>query len=770
MERPTQDCDVLVIGSGTAGYCAAIQAARCGCDTILLEKDAVLGGNSGPDLGVGITGAERWNAYAAELGILQQIREDACHADALPHLTGAAMGYSISRRFEAVVQEHLQAAGVRVFKRHYARKPVMAGSRIAAVIAEDMAAFRAVEIRVGTCVIEASGDGAIAALAGADFDMGSEAQGEFGERSAPPQRSGRVQGTSLVAIAHRTAKAVRFIAPKGTPQFVPRVWHGSLRSFLHHHAGWLSPDKDLMFLYVTETGGHLDTIADDGLIYEMLLGQLWAEWDHIKNGPHCEEAACWDLLWVSPKAGKRESRRLMGDYVLTQTDCEAGRRFEDDIAYGGHDLDDHRPLGEGGDIFAYSVPPMYGIPYRCCYSRNVDNLLLAGRLMSATHIAHSSSRIMGTGAAVGQAVGLAAALCRRHGCGPRGVGQRHIGQLQRELLVEDGSILGRPLREESDLAQRAAVEASGELRFNAQEPGRLVPLIAPAGVLLWDWPRNLQRAEFYLANHSRREQRVTLTASRARREPRYRMLEDYRAEGGWDDLRDEAFVSVGRWEATVPAGFEGWFAIRMPGLELEDKDVAGDADRLLLWLSESPGLKWAMAEEACEIAEAVEHSHQRPRWAPLDCMGCVRLTPAPPLGEATNVLNGFSRRFGRGPTNLWMSVPSDGLPQELTLCWDTEQTLRRVCILFDTLCREDEDNPWRSGAPAAPMCVRDYDLVVREGHHRQQVVQVRGNVHRRREHELEPVGTRELRLRVLATQEEGWGARVYSIRAYGADG
>ncbi len=769
MERQTDDCDVLVIGSGTAGYCAAIQAARRGCDTILLEKDAVLGGNSGPDLGVGITGAERWNAYAAELGILQQVREDACHADALTHLTGATMGYSISRRFEAVVQEHLLAAGVRVFKRHYARKPVMAGSRIAAVIAEDMAAFRTVEIRVGTCVIEASGDGAIAVLAGADSDMGSEAQGEFGERSAPPERSGRVQGTSLVAIAHRTSKAVRFIPPAGTPQFVPRVWHGSMRSFLHHHAGWLSPDKDLMFLYVTETGGHLDTIADDGLIYEMLLGQLWAEWDHIKNGPHREEAACWDLLWVSPKAGKRESRRLMGDYVLTQTDCEAGRRFEDDIAYGGHDLDDHRPLGEGGDIFAYSVPPMYGIPYRCCYSRNVDNLLMAGRLMSATHIAHSSSRIMGTGAAVGQAVGLAAALCRRYGCGPRGVGQRHIGQLQRELLAEDGTLPGRALREEDDLAQRAAVEASSERHFNAQEPARLVPLIAPAGVLLWDWPQNLQRAEFYLTNHSGFEQRVTLTASRARREPRYRMLEDYRAEGGWNDLRDEAFSPLGSWEATVPAGFEGWFAIQMPGLELEDKDVAGDADRLLLWLSETPSLKWAMAEEDCEIAEAVEHSHQRPRWAPLDCMGCVKLTPAPPLGEAANVLNGFSRRFGRGPTNLWLSIPSDGLPQGLTLRWDTEQTLRRVHILFDTLCREDRDNPWHSGGPAAPMCVRDYDLLVRGEHDWHRVVQVRGNVHRRCEHELEPVGTRELRLRVLATQEQGWGARVYSIRVYGDD-
>lgn len=209
------ECDVLVIGSGTAGYCAAIQAGRAGCMAVLVEKDAVLGGNSGPDLGVGITGAERWNDYGVETGILQEIREDACCADAFTHVTGAQMGYSISRRFEAVVQEHLRRAGVCVLKRHYARRPVMEGSRIAAVVAEDLAAFRTVEIRVRGCVVEASGDGEIGALAGADFDMGSEAREEYGERSAPEGRTARVQGTSLVAIAQRTGREVRFIAPEG---------------------------------------------------------------------------------------------------------------------------------------------------------------------------------------------------------------------------------------------------------------------------------------------------------------------------------------------------------------------------------------------------------------------------------------------------------------------------------------------------------------------------------------------------------------------------
>src|SRR5512137_842322 len=121
----TEECEVLVIGSGVSGFCAAIQAGRCGCDTVLLEKDEVLGGNSGPNLGVGITGAERYNAYGAETGILQELREEGCFVDAMTHTAAGTMGYSISRRFEAVVQSHLQRAGVRVRKRHYARVPIV---------------------------------------------------------------------------------------------------------------------------------------------------------------------------------------------------------------------------------------------------------------------------------------------------------------------------------------------------------------------------------------------------------------------------------------------------------------------------------------------------------------------------------------------------------------------------------------------------------------------------------------------------------------------
>jgi len=147
------ECDVLVIGSGVSGYCAAIQSGRCGYKTILLEKDAVLGGNSGPDLGVGITGADRYNPYGTETGIIQELQEDAAWANAFTNISSGTMPYSISRRNEAVVQEHLEMAGVQILKRHLAKKPVMEGDRIVEVLAEDLAAFCSVKIKVNLTLL-----------------------------------------------------------------------------------------------------------------------------------------------------------------------------------------------------------------------------------------------------------------------------------------------------------------------------------------------------------------------------------------------------------------------------------------------------------------------------------------------------------------------------------------------------------------------------------------------------------------------------------------
>ena len=761
------ECEVLVIGSGASGYCAAIQAGREGCDTILIEKDEVLGGNSGPNLGVGITGADRYNAFASETGIIQELQEEAAWVNGFTKISAGTRPYNISRRNEAVVQSALQEAGVRVLKRHYARRPRVESNRIRSVIAEDMAAFQTIEIAVQGMVIEASGDGQIGALAGAEFDCGSEGRDEFNERSAPAARRSWVQGTSLVAIGVKTDREVEFIPPPGTGEFAPRLWHGQISSYIRHHDREYSGDNDRMFLYITEAGGDMDTIREDGQIYEMLLDQLWAEWNHIKNGPHREEARNWDLLWVSPKAGKRESRRFLGDVVLTQTDLEAGRRFADDIAYGGHDLDDHQSLGAtGSNIFGHSIPPMYGIPFRSCYSRNIDNLLLAGRLISATHLAHSSTRLMRTGGAIGQAVGLAAALCCARDLTPRQLFQQGLEELRQKLLRRDGTILCQAADGAKDLARNATIAASSEICFNQQQVGSLVPLVSRAGNLLWDWPQGLEQLELFLKNETDQVQPMQLRVWRARREPCWTTAELYH-QRGWNDLRDAAFSAVAEREFVLPGNFEGWFALEFDEpLELGAKDQASDADRLIVELDENRAVWWGLSQEQKEIGEMVEHSHHDTCWHGLGTMGTMRFTPTIPLGEALNVVNGYHRRFSRAPTNMWIS--RDPLPQDITLRWHAPTSFDRVEISFDNLVPQREDNPWESGARVHPMLTKVYELSIWQDEQWVDLFREENNIHRFRIHEFEPVSTDRLRLRILDTHGEGGQARVYQISVFAA--
>ena len=761
------DCQVLVIGSGVSGYCAAIQAGREGCGTVLIEKDEVLGGNSGPNLGVGITGADRYNAFATETGLIQELQEEAAWVEGFTRISAGTMPYNISRRNEAVIQSALEKAGVRLLKRHYARKPIVEDGCIIGVIVEDIASFRTVEIRVNGLVIEASGDGQIGALAGAEFDSGSESQGEFGERSAPSERRSWVQGTSLVAIAQRTGSPVEFIPPPGTPEFTPRLWHGSIGSYIRHSHGNFSGDNDLIFLYITEAGGDMDTIREDGEIYELLLKQLWAEWNHVKNGPHREESRDWDLLWVSPKAGKRESRRFLGDLILTQTDLEGGRRFPDDIAYGGHDLDDHQSLGAAGsNIFGHSIPPIYGIPFRSCYSRNIDNLLLAGRLISATHLAHSSTRLMRTGGAIGQAVGLAAALCCRHALTPRQLYQQRLDELQQQLLRRDGSILDRPLDDDGDLARQAAISASSESLFDDQEIEQLAPLVAPAGNILWDWPDRLDQLQFYLRNETDSPQPMNLRLLHARREPKWSTAELHHRHD-WNDLRDAAFTTISQHPFVLPPAFEGWFTIPFDTpIDLGAKDSASDADRRLVALNENRQVWWGLSRPPCEIATMVEHSHHDTHWRTLDARGSMRFSPDISLGEATNATNGYHRRFSRGPTNMWISRPDAPPPHELLLQWSAPVRFDRIELTFDNLAPSRAENPWEAGTRILPMLAKEYDLEMESDGKWITLVSERNSIHRFRPHSFPSIQANQLRLIVKATHGERNQARVYQIAVH----
>lgn len=207
-----------------------------------------------------------------------------------------------------------------------------------------------------------------------------------------------------------------------------------------------------------------DSIHDAARVGEELLACIYGVWDHIKNrGDHGMET--WELDWVGCLLGKRESRRYVGDYMLTEADILSGGHFEDEIAYGGWPLDDHNPYGMRKNPESCTPSVMipvsepYGIPLRCLYSKNIQNLMFAGHNISVTHVALSSTRVMATCSLLGQAAGCAATVAVKYGINPREVAQDHTGEVQ-SILLDHGVFLPHIKREPSALTRAATLSLS----------------------------------------------------------------------------------------------------------------------------------------------------------------------------------------------------------------------------------------------------------------------------------------------------------------------
>ncbi|MBQ6019805.1 MAG: FAD-dependent oxidoreductase, partial [Clostridia bacterium] len=278
---------------------------------------------------------------------------------------------------------------------------------------------------------DCSGDSVLAALSGAEYRFGREAGNEFGEDIAPETADRKTMGMSCMLQAREDTRPSAFTPPPWAYRYT--------KEDLPHRVPDMS-DVNENFWYL-ELGGEDDAIADAEKTRDELLRVVYGVWDFVKNAPeNREKNKFWRLDWVGILPGKRESRRCVGDYILTQNDVRSGGKFDDTVAYGGWPMDDHDPAGfrsEGAPTVFHPAPSPYGIPYRCLYSVNVENLMFAGRNISVTHTAMSSSRVMATCALLGQAVGTAAAIAVKYGETPRGVYRKHLRELQDALSEDD---------------------------------------------------------------------------------------------------------------------------------------------------------------------------------------------------------------------------------------------------------------------------------------------------------------------------------------------
>ncbi len=433
--------DLVVVGGGPAGIGAAVAAARHGCKVALIQDRPVLGGNASseimiPPQGASITGiAEElypimaWEHFADSDHALKMVESE------------PMMSLFLNTRATGVEMTDTQTIGaVRALDVHTGQ-----GLRFSARLFADT-----------------TGHGWIGYYAGAKWCMGTEARSEFGESMAPVAANPYTMGNDLYRADFRDmGKPDRFETPAWATPFdspddfvrpVPRT-KKVLRPEAYDKAekgpGRLvnstGPKRGGAFTWFVEFGGTMNMIDDAEKIRDELFRLHMGLWGYVKNhDPKGMKAnSPLRMVWLNYVPGTRESRRLLGDYLMVQQDYEEDLKHPDLVAFTRWGIDDHQPYGfftRGIDAMHVLQGRYVGIPLRSLYSQNIGNLFMAGRCLSASHMAMAGVRVMRPMVATGQAIGTAAALAARCDTTPRGVYQQHIAELQQTLL-KDGCYL-----------------------------------------------------------------------------------------------------------------------------------------------------------------------------------------------------------------------------------------------------------------------------------------------------------------------------------------
>ncbi len=436
----TQFC---VVGGGMAGVCAALAAARNGVNTVLIQDRSVLGGNSSSEIRMWICGAH--GTDNKETGIIEELQLENI-------FTNETLNFSIWDHVlygKCMEQDNLTVLmNCSVFDLATSEDSKKISNITAWHLHEQC--FYNVEADLFS---DCSGD-SILRFSGAEFRYGREARDEFNEAHAPEKADDMTMGNSILIQIHKTKHSHR--------EFVIPEW-------AHNYTDETAPKRELFptghNFWWLEVGGTMDTLLDCDQIRDELLKIAYGVWGYIKNHPDGRGHE-WELDWIGSIPGKRENIRYMGDHVLTQNDVEAeGKHFDDIVAFGGWPMDDHHPdaIHYPGEptIFHYAPMP-FGIPYRCLYSKNIDNLLFAGRNISATHMAMSSTRVMGTTSIIGQAVGTAAVIALRDNLSPREVYTNNkVAELQ-SILLEQDCYLPWQIRDIPVMAKSAKLTSSND--------------------------------------------------------------------------------------------------------------------------------------------------------------------------------------------------------------------------------------------------------------------------------------------------------------------
>lgn len=544
-----QHYDVVVIGGGMSGLCAAMASARQGARTVLVQDRGVFGGNASSEMRMHISGAScHWGKKnAAETGILMELQlENKYLNDSYNYSIWDGVLWSAARKTENLTA-YLNTTMDTVHSD---------GKKIRSVDCYQMTTEKHFSI-TGEIYLDCTGNGTLGYFAGAEYAIGREDKQTYGEKDAPDVPDGETMGNTIYFVAEDRGHPVRFVKPDWAysfdeSDFVHR-YHGDI--VVYHDADdvvVLRPDEDYAdhadqlvekydvksgYWWIELGGDWKDIIGQAEDIRWELYRTIYGVWDHIKNGGN-HGAENYELVWVGNLPGTRESRRLLGKHILTEQEILANSRHADAVAYGGWPMDEHVAGGfwAKGQIPSRvrSFPGLYTIPYGCYCSSNIENLMMAGRNISASKLAMGSTRVMGTCAVGGQAAGTAAAMAALAGLTPAAFGKTHIRQLQQQLLKDDCYIPGLRNEDPADLARQAKATASSQMpgygaeqvlsgisrtEEDAANLWRSAPEAAPWLRLQWDAPVLIGQVRLTLDPDLSEERCISVSKAFLEKEP-----------------------------------------------------------------------------------------------------------------------------------------------------------------------------------------------------------------------------------------------------------
>jgi len=742
--------DFCVVGGGLAGVCAAITAARAGIRVVLIQDRPVLGGNASSEVRLWTLGATSHmgnnNRWAREGGLINELLTENLYRNP----EGNALLFD-ALLFEKTTAELSLTLLLNTAVFEAAKEN---DDRIASIKAFNSQNSTMYEVSA-PLFLDASGDGILGFLSGGAFRIGQESRNEFGELYAPEKPSADLLGHSLYFMSKDTGYPTRFIPPANALDM------DAVRK-IRRYRGFDSKSQACNFWWL-EYGGYLDTIHQSEEIKQELWRVVYGVWNYIKNSGEFPDAETLTLEWVGTVPGKRESRRFEGDYMLVQQDLIEQRQHPDAVSFGGWAIDHHPVEGlysEQSGCTQWHSKGVFQIPYRCLYSRNIENLFLGGRIISASHIAFGSTRVMATCAHSGQAAGLAAVHCIRDGLLPRDLTTpERMKKLQQELLREGQYIPGIQAEDPANLAASASVSVSSTRLLDRLAPGaesialtHAQALMLPVQVgklpeityLLNAFEKTVLRAELRISskpdNHTPDvtletleipleagvEQRIPLQFAQPVDQERYAFI----------CLMPNPAVSVCLSDARLTGILTVYqkFDEKVAKTPAQTPPTDSGIDTFEFWI---PQRRPSGENPAVDI------------HPPLESFG------------AENLSNGWTRPI-RQP-NAWVADPADKNPS-ITLSWEKPQTLSRIELFFDG----DYDHPmetvlWGHPEREIPFCVKQYRILaengavladVQDNHHAQNTIRF-----------STPVTIHTLTVQALSTETEIPPA-VFAIRCF----